>query len=76
MLAWMWSKGDNHILLVGIRFIQSLWIPEWWCRVVGLLGYSKDSQERVGGWVGEHPHRGRGRGDDIGGFQKEDLERR
>jgi hypothetical protein len=30
----------------------------------------------VGGWVGEHPHRGRGRGDGIGGFQRGDLERR
>jgi hypothetical protein len=32
--------------------------------------------EWVGGWVGEHPHRGRGRGDGIEGFQWEDLERR
>jgi hypothetical protein len=30
----------------------------------------------VGGWVGEHPHSGRGRQDGIGEFQRGDLERR
>ena len=29
----------------------------------------------VGGWVKEHPHRGREREDGIGGFQRGDLER-
>jgi hypothetical protein len=29
----------------------------------------------VGGWVGEHSHRVRGRRDEIGGFQRGDLER-
>jgi hypothetical protein len=29
----------------------------------------------VGGWVREHPHRGRVCGDRIGGFQRGDLER-
>jgi hypothetical protein len=28
----------------------------------------------VGGWVGEHPHRSRGRGYEIGGFQGETRE--
>jgi hypothetical protein len=27
------------------------------------------------GWVGKHPHRGRGRRDGIGGFRRGDLER-
>jgi hypothetical protein len=29
----------------------------------------------VSEWVGEHPHRGRGRRDEIGGFWRGDLER-
>jgi hypothetical protein len=29
----------------------------------------------VGGWVGEHPHRSRGREDGIGGFQRGNLEK-
>jgi hypothetical protein len=29
----------------------------------------------VGGWVGEHPHRSRGREDGIGGLQKGNQER-
>jgi hypothetical protein len=29
----------------------------------------------AGGWVGENPHRGRGRGDRIGDFRRGDLER-
>jgi hypothetical protein len=28
-----------------------------------------------GGWVEEHPHRSRGRGDEIGGYLRGDLER-
>jgi hypothetical protein len=31
--------------------------------------------ENGSGWVGEHPHRGRWRGNDIGGFRRGDLER-
>jgi hypothetical protein len=29
----------------------------------------------VGGWVGEHSHRGRGKEDELGGFRRGDLER-
>ena len=32
-------------------------------------------QENWSGRVGKHPHRGRGTGDGIGGFRREDLER-
>jgi hypothetical protein len=32
-------------------------------------------QEDGSRWVGEHPHRGRGRGNRIGSFPREDLER-
>jgi hypothetical protein len=32
-------------------------------------------QEDGSVWVGEHPHRGRGREDGIGGFRRGDLER-
>ena len=27
------------------------------------------------GWVGDHPHRGRGRGEGVEGLQRGDLER-
>jgi hypothetical protein len=37
--------------------------------------YIAGRQEWVGEWVGEHPHRSRGRGEGIGGFQRRDLER-
>jgi hypothetical protein len=36
----------------------------------GMLG-----REDRSGWLGEHPHRGRGSGDGIGIFQRGDLER-
>ena len=42
------------------------------CR--GMPGW-EDGSGQVGGWVDEHSHRGKGRGDVIGGFQREDLER-
>jgi hypothetical protein len=29
----------------------------------------------VGRWMGEHPHRGRGKGERIGGFRRGDQER-
>ena len=32
------------------------------------VGEFEDREEEVGGWVEEHPHRSRGRGDRIGGF--------
>ena len=32
-------------------------------------------QEDWSGWVGEHPHRGRGRRDGIQGFRRGDMER-
>jgi hypothetical protein len=38
------------------------------CR--GMPGWEDGS-----GWVREHPHRGRGRGDGIGDFRRGDLER-
>jgi len=33
-----------------------------------------DGEGRVGGWVGEHPHRSRGRRDRIGGLQRGNQE--
>jgi hypothetical protein len=32
------------------------------------VGECEGGEEGVGGWVGEHPHRSRGRGDGIGRF--------
>jgi hypothetical protein len=43
-----------------------------WCPSVGECQAGKTG---VRGWVGEHPHRGRGRGEKIGGFQRGDLKR-
>jgi hypothetical protein len=37
-------------------------------------GECQGKKMRVGGRVGDHPHRGRQRGDGIGGFQMEYLE--
>jgi hypothetical protein len=39
------------------------------------VGECQGGKAEVGGWVGEHPHRGRERDNGIGGFQKGDLER-
>ena len=34
------------------------------------VGECQDREAGVGGWVREHPHRSRGRGDGIGGIQE------
>jgi hypothetical protein len=39
------------------------------------VGEFQGRKVEVGGWEGEHPHRGRGRGDGIESFQRGDLER-
>ena len=39
------------------------------------VGECQGGKTGVGGWVGQHPHRGRGREDEIRCFQTEDLER-
>ena len=39
------------------------------------VGECQRGKVGVGGWVGEHPHRSRGREDRIGGFLRVDLER-
>ena len=38
-------------------------------------GECQGGEARVGGWVGEHPHRRMGREDGIGGFQRGNQER-
>jgi hypothetical protein len=38
-------------------------------------GECQDREAGVGGWVGEYPHRSRGREDSIGGFQRGNLVR-
>jgi hypothetical protein len=48
---------------LGLR----VFIPQ--CRVM------PGGKAGVGGWVGEHPHKDRGRGNGIGGFQRGDRER-
>jgi len=35
------------------------------------VGECQDSEVDVGGWVGEHPHRSRGRKDGLDGFREE-----
>lgn len=39
------------------------------------VGECQGGKTGMGGWVGEHPHRGRGREDGTGSFQGGDLER-
>ena len=39
------------------------------------VGEYEDRKMGMGGWVGKHPHRGRGRRDGIGDFCRRDLER-
>jgi hypothetical protein len=57
-------------------------VHQWEERPFGLrvldaasVGECQREEARVGGCMWEHPHRGRGRGDVIGGFQRGDLER-
>ena len=38
------------------------------------VGECQGGEEGVGGWVGEHPHRSRGRRDGIEGFQRGNWE--
>ena len=40
------------------------------------VGECQGGEAGVGGWVEEHPYRGRIRGDRIGGLQRENWERR
>ena len=35
----------------------------------------QDQEAEVGGWVGEHPHRRRGKGSRLGGSQKGNQDR-
>jgi hypothetical protein len=39
------------------------------------VGECQGRKTGAGGWVGEHPHRGRRGGDGIGGFRRGDLEK-
>jgi hypothetical protein len=48
---------------------------QWEERPSDLRVFNAPVQENGSGWLGEHPHRGRGRMDRIGGFRRGDLER-
>jgi hypothetical protein len=68
-----WTHGSSHIC-------SRVW-PCWTSmegEVLGpvkarcpIIGECQDREEGVCGWVGEHPHRSRGKGERIGAFSGE-----
>ena len=62
---WLWPNMWQRMALLDISGGEALGPEGVRCPNVGECQGGKIG---VGVWVGEYPHRGRGRGDGIGGF--------
>jgi hypothetical protein len=69
---WHWLHIWQKMAVLDISGRRGPWARGWW---MPRMTEQEDRKMGVSGWVGEHPHRSRGRRDGIGCFWKGDLER-